>query len=46
MVIFCDFSVGYNATAVGDIFDISVFNEKEYDIKMFGFIKRSVFCMM
>ena len=40
----CDFSVDYYAFEVDDILDVHKNNnEKEqYDIKMFGFIKKSV----
>ena len=40
-----DFSVDYDAIAVDDILDIHKYlmKEKQYDIKMFGFIKKVVF---
>ena len=40
-----DFSVDYDAIAVDDVLDIHKYlmKEKQYDIKMFGFIKKVVF---
>ena len=40
-----DFSVDYDAVAVDDVLDIHKYlmKEKQYDIKMFGFIKKVVF---
>ena len=44
-----DFSVDYDATDVDDIVDVHKYLMKKYNIaqmKIFGFVKKSVFCMI